>query len=147
MDAVSIVAKWLYETLHNDSALLAAATGGIHDTLAGDAAPPFVVYQIESPEDNLVVGAQRHTVTCEALVRAIGQTDSYAALDTAVGRISALLDRVDSNQTVNDGNGAAAGRIVACFRTAPYLDAYYDESTGQQWRHKGGMYRVTVQEV
>lgn len=145
MDSLAIVAKWLYETLHNDSALHAAATGGIHDTLAGDATPPFVVYEVQEPEDVHVVGALRHSVNCTALVRAIGQTTSYAALDTAAGRIYALLDRV-TNADVYDTQGALTGRL-SCFRSAPYLDAFYDESTGQQYRHVGGMYQIAVQEV
>lgn len=146
MDELSLAAKWLTTKLTGDTALMAAATGGVWDTLAGDADPPFVVFEIQSPADVLVVGSQRLLVNLEALVRVIDQGDSYDDLDTAATRIYALLDRVES-EPVYASDGVTVAADVSCFRTEAYLDAYQDEVTKQQYRHKGGLYQIAVREA
>ena len=142
MDELTIIAKWLYATLHGDTVLHAAATGGFYDGQPADAVPPYVLWEVQGTSDVLGVGAVRLMTTSDYLVRFVAQTKSYNDLTTAADRIEALLDRV-TNADVSSG-GVVVGHI-SCYRTQPWRDAYKDESTGLQYRELGGIYQIAVQ--
>lgn len=124
--------EFVYSTLHGDSTLM-GLVGGIWNTQADQGATyPLVVYQFQSGTDLMVVDAVRIWTNMMYLVKVIGQTADYAALNPALARIDTLLHRT---------SGAVAdGTIWACVRETAFR--LPETISGKQYRSSGAQYRI-----
>lgn len=95
----------------------------------------YVVYSVQDPgADARAVGSIRVMARPLYLVKAVAKTNSYEALRPAADRIDALLDGA-RNEIAGDG------RLIACIRERAFRLPEGD------YRHLGGLYRVSVQIV
>src|SRR6266568_4228709 len=105
--------QWAASTMQADSALMAAATGGIYREYAPlDTVAPFVIVQQQVATDVLTVNAVRLFVSILLQIKALGpsgQGGNYGALITIADRIDALFKSVRSF-------GLSSGGVLACYR-------------------------------
>lgn len=86
--------QWIYEQLHGDAPLLAAAPGDVHARIAPDGtAYPFVTMQFMGGSDLTTHNGTRIWAETLWLVKVTVKANASAALDTVLDRIDALLDR------------------------------------------------------
>jgi len=125
-----------------DSALMAAATGGIYREYAPvDTVAPFVIVQQQVATDVLTVNAVRLFVHILLQIKALGpsgQGGNYGVLVTIADRIDALF------KSVRDV-GLSTGGILCCYREQSL--AYSELINGQPWSHLGGLYHIELQGV
>ena len=125
-----------------DSALMAAATGGIYREYAPlDTVAPFVIVQQQVATDVLTVNAVRLFVSILLQIKALGpsgQGGNYGALITIADRIDALFKSVRSF-------GLSSGGVLACYREQSIT--YAELVNGQPWSHLGWLYRIELQGV
>src|SRR5260221_13397959 len=94
-----------------DSALVAAATGGVWQEFANiGTVPPFALYARQGGSDANTQNETRLFVHILMRIQAIGPTAHYAVLATIANRIDALLKNVASVR-LPDGGG-----VLACYR-------------------------------
>lgn len=128
---------WLYSTMVADSALMAAATGGVFQGFADLATvPPYVLYIQQSNVDTLTLNARRLFTRGLFQIKAVGPTANYAALVTIADRIDALFKSVSSV-------ALSSGGILECYREQSL--AYDELVNGQAWSHLGGLYNIDLQ--
>jgi hypothetical protein len=130
---------WVDSTARADSALMAAATGGVWQGFAdiGVTAPYMLTVQ-QAGTDVLTVNAVRLFTHLLLQVKAVGPTASYAALVTIADRIDALFKRVGPV-------GLSSGGVLACYREQSL--AYEELVNGAQWSHIGGLYHIDLQGI
>jgi len=136
MSETVAIDKWLYSLLSTDATLLGAAPGGVH----ADAAPrgtafPLVIIALQDATDGMSFNGTRILVRATYQVKVVGQGASYSALDTAAGRIDALLHRASGS--------VSGGVIYSCVRVEPFR--YREDLDGIEYRHLGGFYEIQVQ--
>jgi len=125
--------RWLVATLANDATLTGLGITGVYVDVAPESASfPCIVIGQQTARDVMVVGAYRIFENLLFLVRAVGQTQSYAALASAASRIDALLHR-------QSGSGAD-GTTWGCVREQSFRLA--EVQSGVQYRHSGGVFRL-----
>lgn len=124
-------AEWLYDRLTGDATLMAAVPGGVHEGIAPQGtAEPFIVFSLVSNADVNAVGQARVLTRCDWDVKVIAEASSYAGLADIADDIDTLLhDVVD-------------GSVVSCHRVSTIR--YHEKSSGAEYRHVGGTYRVQV---
>ncbi len=134
--------NWVGSTMQADSALMAAATGGIYREYAPvDTVAPFVIVQQQVATDVLTVNAVRLFVHILLQIKALGpsgQGGNYGVLVTIADRIDALF------KSVRDV-GLSTGGILCCYREQSL--AYSELINGQPWSHLGGLYHIELQGV
>lgn len=129
--------NFLYTTLASDTALQAAAPGGVWRNIAPEAtATPFVIIGWQGGIDHMTATANRLYSEIIYRVEAVGESQQFTALVTAANRIDALLGLIrlaaQSNYTV-----------LACYRQqAMQREQVVD---GVTWSHLGGFYRLSLQ--
>ncbi|HPD40012.1 MAG TPA: DUF3168 domain-containing protein [Anaerolineae bacterium] len=128
--------RWLYTLLSGDATL----QGLIGDRVYSGEAPttaayPLVLIVFQGGHDVLGVGPARIMAQCRYLVKAVGATPSYAALEPIASRIDALLQGASGSVT--------SGLVLACVREAPVV--YPEQQEGKVFRHLGGIYRIVAQ--
>jgi hypothetical protein len=130
--------RWLYSKLGADTALLALCPGGVHTwPVPAGVALPYVLYQMQSAFDVRGTGPTRIGISGVWLVRVVGETLSFGGnLQSAADRIDALLQAKASAVT--------GGNVWACVRVQPF-ELVETGSSGRQFRHLGGMYRLWAQ--
>ncbi len=134
-----VASTWLYTSLAGDAAIAAAAVGGVHEGIAPQDTPyPYLSFQYQDRggRDVRVVGPSRLWSDLLILVKAVVEgTDASVA-----EQLAADVDRV-----INSKSGAAAGgRVVSCVREQPF--ALSPREYGIDYRQRGGIYRLQVQE-
>ncbi|MBI4496313.1 MAG: DUF3168 domain-containing protein [Chloroflexi bacterium] len=128
---------WLYSVLSGDATLVSALGGTkVYSDLAPqDAALPYVVFGQQAPHDVMGVGTARIMVTNVYQVKVVGQGGSYQPLQAAADQVDALLHAASGT--------ASGGTVLACVRDA--VIRYTETDDGVQYRHVGGLYRITAQ--
>jgi len=135
----SVIAKWIYGTLTGDAALAAIVGTRVYEDVAPQgAAMPYIVFQMQSPGNDLnALGSRRVIATPLYVIRGIAQTASYTGnLATIAERIDVLLHGQQQRVGTNDG-------YVWCYRERPFRLA--EVRDGIQYRHSGGVYRILTQ--
>ena len=131
---------WVDSTMRADSALMAAATGGVWQ---GDAdigtIPPFVAYIRQTGSDVLTLAGVRLYASILMQIRAVGPVANYAALVTIANRIDALFGSV---RVVGLPGG---GGVLSCYRESEF--ELGEVINGAQWDNLGGLYRISLQGV
>jgi hypothetical protein len=132
--------QWVSQTMAADSALVAAAAGGIFREYAPlDTVAPFVIVSQQAGTDVLTANAVRLFVSLLVQIKALGpsgQGGSYGILITIADRIDALFKSVRSF-------GLSSGGVLDCYREQTI--AYGELVNGQPWSHLGGLYRIELQ--
>ena len=123
-----------------DSALMAAATGGVFREYAPmDTVPPFVIVQQQSSVDVNTMNGTRLFTNKLMQIKALGPSGpggNYTALVTICDRIDALFKNVRDI-------GLPSGGVLACYRESEI--AYGEIVNGQPWSHLGALYRIELQ--
>jgi len=123
--------SWLYQALAAGVPSLQA-----YSVVAPEgAAQPFIVFQQQATSDLMVVGAARVWASMLYLVKVVGQTTSFTALQPAADLVDAALHAAAGQ--------VGGGTILACTRERAF--SLVEESNGLQWRHLGGVFRLLVQ--
>ncbi len=129
--------NWTTTTMRADSALMAAAVGGVYQGYAPiGTTPPFAIVSQQVATDALTLNAVRMFVHILLQIKAIGPANNYAALVTIADRIDALFKSV---RTV----GLSTGGVICCYREQSL--AYEEIINGAQWSHLGGLYHIELQ--
>lgn len=129
----SVADEWLYETLSGDVTLMALVEGVYDAVIPQEADLPAIQFQLQSATDTIGVGTARVLSSDVYLVRVVGRTGSYAALQTAADRMDTLLHGVCGVSVDN-------GTMLCCYREGQFKLA--EVSDGLQYRHLGGFYRI-----
>lgn len=139
MAEVAQAFQWIDATMRADSALMAAATGGIWQGIAEiGVLPPFVIYGKQADSDITTMTKVRLWASILVQIKALGPVKSnYAALVTSANRIDALFSNV---RYVSLPGG---GGVLECYRDGEI--ALDEVINGVQWSHLGGLYRIDVQ--
>lgn len=127
-------------TLHdllNVSALLAKATGGVHNSLApGHVSPPYCIYQAVSNINARTLGKRYSNLTY--LVKGV----SRAAWPMEAAEIDTEIDTLLEAATLTvSGFTFVTGM---CIREEDFY--FVEEDEGQVWTHQGGLYRIELEE-
>lgn len=129
--------QWSIATIRADSALMAAATGGVWQGAADSGTPPpVVIVDQQVAADRLTMNAVRLFTDILLQIKAIGPVSNYGALVTIADRIDALFKRVGPV-------GLASGGVLSCYREQSL--SYNEIIGGVAWAHLGGLYRVQLQ--
>lgn len=134
MAEVTTVDTWIYGTLSVDAGLLALVSTRIYLDVAPEGASfPFVVFQLQTPERDLVtLGARRVWSTGMWLVRGVDKATSFTTLKSIEARIDALLHGVSGSVT--------GGTVYESVREMPFrLTEVVDRV---RYLHLGGIYRI-----
>ncbi len=94
---VAMAYAWINSTCQADSALMAAAVGGIWQGMADiGTQPPFVVYGRQADSDVDTVNKVRLWASMLVQIKAVGPVAQWAALVIIANRIDALFKSVRS---------------------------------------------------
>jgi len=129
------VDAWLHTTLSASSPLVALVSTRIYGYVAPQGTTGnMVVYNWQGGSDLNTVGSYRALVNGLWQVKAITQSNSFAAA-------KAIMDIVDD--TLHRASGSVSDALIlACVRQAPVQ--YVEVTNGIQYRHLGGIYRIQV---
>ncbi len=134
---VSQAFAWVDATMRADSALVAAATGGIWQGFADiGVTAPYAQYSEQAGTDTITMNAKRLFSRLLLQIKAIGPANNYAALVVIANRIDALFGRVGSITL-------SPGVMLSCYREQPL--SYEELINGAQWSHLGGLYHIDLQ--
>jgi len=133
-----VAERWLTDVLSNDATLSALIHGVYGYVIPGDIDLPCVVFKFFEGNDENGVGAVRLYSALLYAVEAIGDGESFVALETIANRVDVLLHG-RNNLLVEGGN------IVECIRQRPVSSVEIVEGI-TQFRHLGGIYQLIVQE-
>ena len=139
MSEVAQAFQWINTTLRADSALMAAATGGVWQGLADiGIVAPYVSFAMQSSQDVLTVNAYRLWAHLLIQIKGVGPASQYAALVTIADRIDALFKRVGPV-------GLSVGGVLQCYREQVIALDDPTPVNGIQWTSLGGLYRIDLQ--
>jgi hypothetical protein len=126
-------------TMRADSALMAAATGGVWQGIAEiGVLPPFVIYGQQANSDITTMTKTRLWASILMQVKAMGPVKpNYAALVTIADRIDALF------KSVRYVGLPGGGGVLECYRDGSI--ALDEVVNGVQWSQLGGLYRIDLQ--
>lgn len=133
--------RWLTTLLAGDltlTTLLADGAGGVHaERIPTDAALPAVVtvFNADSAIGGLVTGTDVIASSMLFVVKGVAEATSYVPLEGIAGQLEAL---VSSSVNVTNSSGTVYGAV----RQATI--AYAELAAGIEYRHLGGLYRLTV---
>lgn len=121
------------------TSLLGAPPSGMTANIYHEVAPqgtpsPFVVFSLSSGSDTYVFG-NRAFRRQTWLIKAVGRADTHDTVET----IDAAIDTLLLNGTLS-----IAGRDLMDVRRTSDV-SYLETDDGEQIRHAGGLYRLTVQ--
>ena len=132
--------QWIMATMKADTALMAAALGGVWNGNADiGTLDPYASFGRSSGSDVLTVNVVRLFTHIILQIKAVGPVANYAAIVTIAQRIDALFGRAD-HVTLSTGG------VLACWREQ---EIAYDEPlvNGVQWSNLGGLYHVELQGI
>jgi hypothetical protein len=130
-----VVDRWLYQTLHGDTTLMALISGVFADVAPPATVSPFLVYSLQDAIDVGTVNGLRIWTRATYQVRIVTDSESYGAIATAAGRVDTLLHRASGTVT--------GGVVISCVRVEPFR--YTELVSGKMYRHLGGFYEIQVQ--
>jgi len=140
MSEVAQAFAWINSTMRADSALMAAATGGLWLGLADiGTIPPFVSYGKQADTDILTMNKVRLWASLLMQIKAVGPTSTYAAMVIIADRIDALFKSV--RPTALPGGGG----VLECYRDGSIALDDPQPINGVQWTSLGGLYRIDLQ--
>src|SRR5579859_2414003 len=135
---IAMAYGWVNSVLVADSALMAAATGGVWQGMADiGTAPPFVVYARQADSDVDTLSKIRLWASILLQIKAVGPTAQWAAIVVIANRIDELFKNV---RTV----ALSAGGVLSCYREQE-LAMDDPPIAGQAWTNLGGLYRIALQ--
>lgn len=129
--------QWIASTAKADSALVAAATGGIwHEAADIGVTAPYMLFLQQSGTDTDTANAHRLFSRLLFQIVAVGPTAQYATLATIADRIDALFTARSVALSV--------GGVLESWRTQPIA---YPEPlvNGKAWSRLGGLYQIDLQ--
>lgn len=132
----TLIDQWIEATLSAASAV----TDLVGTRIYADVAPPnieypFVVYQLQSPDDVRGVSSARILTSTLYVVKAVSIGTNFNALQPVVEAIDGVLHQASGPVT--------GGQVLACVRERPFRLVEVNE--GNTYRHLGGEYRIQVQ--
>lgn len=130
---------YIVGAMKNDSALMAAATGGVWQGFAplGTTAPYALVTK-QSDSDSLTMNAVRIFAQILLQIKAVGPSSDFDTLETIAKRIDALFGR--SGVTTPSTGGV----VFSVYRDGEI--SYEEEpAPGVQVSHLGGLYHIEIQ--
>jgi hypothetical protein len=130
--------QWINTTMRADSALMAAATGGVWQGLAEiGVVAPYASYGKQADSDRMTMNATRLFASILMQIKAVGTASNFAALVIIANRIDALFGSV---RYVGLPGG---GGVLESYRDGEI--ALDEVVNGVQWSHLGGLYRIDLQ--
>ena len=137
---VAMAYAWIDATMRADTALMAAATGGVWQ---GDAdigtIPPFAAYGRQADSDITTLAGVRLYASLLLQIKAVGPVANFAALVIIANRIDALFGSVRA--TGLPGGGGVLSSVREGELELPEV------INGAQWSNLGGLYRVSLQGI
>lgn len=132
----SVIARWLYETLHGDVTLMGMVNGVYEQPAPLTSQYPMVIFS-QQYETDVVTGDSHNRIMSDQswLVRAIVEAPSYASAIDMAARIDALLEGSSGSPT--------GGLVIKCVRTNGFRGP--EVNNGKEYRHLGGIYRLLAQ--
>ncbi len=135
---VALAYQWVYSTMAADSALTAAATGGIWQGMADiGTQPPFALFGEQSGLDSLTSAAKRVMARLLLQIVGVGPNAQFAALVVIANRIDELF-----KDTKNVGLPGGAVMLTS-FREQP-LSLAEPPVNGAAWSRLGGLYHIDI---
>ena len=134
---IAMAYAWINSTCQADSALMAAATGGVWQGMADiGVQPPFTVYGRQSDIDVDTVNAVRLWASILLQIKAVGMASNWTALVVIANRIDALFGNVRSV-------GIPGGGVISSTREQ---EIAMDDPpiAGAGWTNLGGLYRIAL---
>jgi hypothetical protein len=129
-------AKWIYQSLTADSALVALVGARIYREVAPESATfPLVLFWSTGGSDLLGNDAARIWTEATFTIEAVCDGASADKAEAIAARISALFDRASGATTT--------ARILSCVRESP-TDSI-DQDGGTLYPRLGGSYRLQIQ--
>lgn len=131
-----IVDPWLYSTFSGDLELTNIVGKRITNGGAlGPQATPWLTWDMNSSRD-ITTANGGHTLWNESLfeIKIVGQGGSYSVVLPAAKRVHALIGKATNLQTPNG--------VITCRRDR--VIRYVELDDNVQFRHLGGIYRVTA---
>ncbi len=133
--ANDVAETWLYERLTADPVI--AAAGVYSEVPPEGTALPYVIFQTQFQGlDVPAVGAVRIWTEQLYTVKTIVEGGSYSPASDLANRIDAQLH--------GKSGAAGGGRVVSCVREQTI--SFTTREHGVEYRHRGGTYRLQVQE-
>ncbi len=130
---------WIKSEATADSALVAAASGGIYQGLAPlGVVSPFMSYNRQAGTDVNTVNQLRIYASILLQIKMVGPSSAYETLAAGALRIDALFA---NRRNVGLPGG---GGVLSSYRESEV--AYEDPKliNGVQWSHLGGLYRIAL---
>jgi hypothetical protein len=132
-----IAEQWLVGVLLGDAEVAALVGERVYSELAPQGAVmPYVTIQNQASVDVLGVGSRRIMSELVYVVRAVGRGASYVGL-------APIADAIDRVLHLSRGE-TEEGWVLGCRREQPFRRP--EVTSGVQYRHLGGLYRLWVQE-
>ncbi len=133
--ANEVAETWLYARLTADPVI--AAAGVYSEVPPEGTALPYVIFQAQfQGADMSVVGGTRLWTDQLYHVKVVIEGGSYAPASDLAARIDTQLHK--------QSGAAAGGRVVSCIREQTV--SFPTREHGVEYRHRGGTYRLQVQE-
>lgn len=131
--------RFVVAAMKADSALMAAATGGVHQGFAEIGTPmPYALVTKQSDSDMRTVNAVRVFSHMLLQIKAVGPTSNYDTLEIIANRIDALFGRQGASAPATGGN------VLETYRESQ-ISYEEDPSPGVQISHLGGLYDIDLQ--
>jgi len=139
MSEVAQAYTWVDSTMRADTALMAAATGGLWQGAADiGTQPPFAVYARQGDIDVDTANKVRLWASILLQIKAVGPVAQWAALVIIANRIDALF------KSVRSVGLPGGGGVISCYREQQI--AMDDPPiAGAAWTNLGGLYRIALQ--
>ncbi len=140
MSEVAQAFQWINSTMRADSALMAAAVGGVWQGLADiGTVAPYASYAQQANSDVLTMNKVRLWASMLLQIKAVGSVKNYDALVIIADRIDALFKSV--RPTALPGGGG----VLECYRDGSIALDDPRPINGVQWTSLGGLYRIDLQ--
>jgi hypothetical protein len=140
MSEVAQAFAWINSTMRADSALMAAAVGGVWQGLADiGVVAPYATYAQQANSDVLTMNKVRLWASLLIQIKAVGSVKNYDALVIIADRIDALFKSV--RPTALPGSGG----VLECYRDGSIALDDPQPVNGVQWTSLGGLYRIDLQ--
>ena len=140
MSEVAQAFQWINTTLRADSALMAAATGGVWQGLADiGIVAPYVSFALQSSQEVLTMNAVRLWSRLLIQIKGVGPASQYTALVT-------IADRIDANfRRAGPVGLSSSSGVLECYRDGTIALDDPTPVNGVQWTSLGGLYRIDLQ--
>lgn len=140
MNEDDVVGQWIYSTLVSDATLAAITPGGIHEGMAGeDVVTPYIVYNLVSANDYMVIGGIRVWTDMLWDVMAVSQGNDTRVLRPVSDRIDELLHRASGS--------IVGGVVLTCTREGVIRRGPVKESNGNLYLYRTSEFRAKARKA